>query len=155
VPEASVKIKWPNDLLLNQRKIAGILIEHSVMNTKLGWCIAGIGLNVNQERFDETLPQATSIHAWLGHAIERNNLLKNIIHQIHYQFSVLQNDAGSSLNQLYLERLFQLNQTAMYRQNGELFEATITKIDEYGRLVLKKNGRDEVYCDVKEIEFVY
>lgn len=155
MPDASIWIKWPNDLLVNRKKIAGILIENSIMNSKLGWSIAGIGLNVNQEMFGENLPLATSIHAHLQRTTERNLLLTNIINQIQDQFTTLKGDNGLSLHALYMKRLFQLNQQAQYRQNGTTFTATISRIDEYGRLVLLKNGQEEVFCDVKEIEFLY
>jgi BirA family biotin operon repressor/biotin-[acetyl-CoA-carboxylase] ligase len=155
LPQATINIKWPNDLLVNRKKIAGILIENSVLNSKLGWSIAGIGLNVNQEKFGDNLPLATSLLAILGRETERTVLLTNIVNQIQHQFTVIQRDEGFLLNTLYMERLFQLKQQAQYRHNGELFTATITKIDNYGRLVLMKNDHEEVFCDVKEIEFVY
>lgn len=155
MPDASISIKWPNDLLINQKKVAGILIENSVMSSKLVWSIAGIGLNVNQELFGDDLPLATSIHNYLGHPIDRNSLLINIINQINYQFDIVRNDAGVCLNRLYMQRLYQLNQAALYKQNGKIFTATINRIDEYGRLVLIKNGNEQVFCDVKEIEFIF
>ena len=47
-----IKIKWPNDILVNKQKIAGILIENNISNTQLSWSVVGVGFNVNQTIFD-------------------------------------------------------------------------------------------------------
>ena len=60
IPQNEVKIKWPNDILVGEKKIAGILIENSVRGMRLDNGIVGIGLNVNQTEFDSSL-NATSI----------------------------------------------------------------------------------------------
>lgn len=55
------RIKWPNDIYVSDKKICGILIEHSVMGASLVHSIIGVGLNVNQTVFDESLPNPTSM----------------------------------------------------------------------------------------------
>src|ERR1043165_9220886 len=53
VGQFDIKIKWPNDILVNSKKIAGVLIENSILNEHLQWSVIGIGINVNQDNFGE------------------------------------------------------------------------------------------------------
>lgn len=55
------KIKWPNDIYVNGKKICGLLIEHSVRGGRISWSIIGVGLNVNQTTFPSDIPNPTSI----------------------------------------------------------------------------------------------
>ena len=57
--EASVK--WPNDIIAGDKKICGILIEHSLIGQRISWSIIGVGLNVNQTDFPADLPNPTSM----------------------------------------------------------------------------------------------
>ena len=57
----SARIKWPNDIYVGEKKICGILIEHSIKGIMLSHSIVGIGLNINQRNFDVSLPNPTSI----------------------------------------------------------------------------------------------
>ena len=59
--EIEAKIKWPNDIYVGDKKICGILIEHSVLGKWLTSSIIGIGLNINQRNFDVSLPNPTSM----------------------------------------------------------------------------------------------
>jgi len=59
---SNVYIKWPNDIYIGDKKIAGILIEHFIRGEFINYTIAGIGLNVNQRIFPSSLPNATSLY---------------------------------------------------------------------------------------------
>jgi BirA family biotin operon repressor/biotin-[acetyl-CoA-carboxylase] ligase len=78
----SPQIKWPNDVLLNGKKVAGILVESSWMGESLEALILGMGANVQKESVptsDNLLFPATSIETELGHPIERDSLLREIL----------------------------------------------------------------------------
>lgn len=64
--EVEAKIKWPNDIYVGEKKICGILIEHSVCGKWLSSSIIGIGLNINQRNFNVSLPNPTSLALCLG-----------------------------------------------------------------------------------------
>ena len=68
------KIKWPNDIYVGNRKICGILIEHSLRADRISWSIIGIGLNVNQTIFPDDLPNPTSM-ALEGHPADIESIL--------------------------------------------------------------------------------
>jgi BirA family transcriptional regulator, biotin operon repressor / biotin---[acetyl-CoA-carboxylase] ligase len=63
----NVKIKWPNDIYIGKKKIAGILLENVIKGTKISNTIVGIGLNINQKIFPEALPFASSLSLETGY----------------------------------------------------------------------------------------
>ena len=71
LPGEELGIKWPNDIYIGDRKVTGILIENDLMGPYLSRSIIGIGLNVNQTRFDPALPNPTSLAAEAGHPFDR------------------------------------------------------------------------------------
>ncbi len=76
------QIKWPNDVLLNGRKVAGILVETTWMGEELEALVLGLGVNVHSPSVppaDQVSFPATSIETELGHPVERANLLKDIL----------------------------------------------------------------------------
>src|SRR5690349_7854438 len=73
--QATVKIKWPNDMVVNDKKICGILIENQIQGQNIQNSIVGIGLNVNQENF--SIPTATSMKV-LG----KDFTLENVLHEL-------------------------------------------------------------------------
>ena len=79
LPQNTVHIKWPNDILIERRKVAGILIENNFIGNKLNWSIAGIGLNVNQKFEHLTEINASSLSEITGNTIEREHILKLIL----------------------------------------------------------------------------
>jgi BirA family biotin operon repressor/biotin-[acetyl-CoA-carboxylase] ligase len=83
-------IKWPNDLLVNEKKICGILTEISAEMDKLDFAVVGIGLNANMD-VSEFLPQwmATSLSCELGHDVSRDELVKRLIEEIDSIFEKL------------------------------------------------------------------
>ena len=60
--QEEITVKWPNDIYAGNRKIAGILIEHSIRGNRIAKSIAGIGLNVNQRLFRSDAPNPVSMH---------------------------------------------------------------------------------------------
>ena len=59
-------VKWPNDIYVGDRKISGILIEHSIMGRYVGGSLCGIGVNINQERFLSDAPNPVSLFQLIG-----------------------------------------------------------------------------------------
>ena len=92
--------KWPNDLLLNQKKCCGILLESSLTQASIHYAIVGIGLNVNQTHFEKELePRASSLKLASGNEIDRTTLLKNIFeHFDRYYTTVHNNNWNDVLN---------------------------------------------------------
>ena len=76
------QIKWPNDILVNKKKIAGILIENKIQGRMLHSSIVGVGLNVNQSDFPDQLINPTSMKLLLKDSIDINQVLETLIVQL-------------------------------------------------------------------------
>jgi len=82
VPELSIGIKWPNDLLVGGRKISGILLESAAEDERLRYVVAGLGISVNLEEKDypdELLPKAISLKMASGRELNRSDLIASIL----------------------------------------------------------------------------
>ncbi len=149
LPEESLFIKWPNDIYFNDKKIAGILIKNEIKGMMMGTSIIGIGLNVNQESFDENLPNPISMKMITGKDYDLESILNDICFELKVNAHSSQLTAHS-----YINKLYRFQQWALYQHEGCLKEMMIVGYDQFGRLVLKEKNDREVVCDLKEISFV-
>ena len=72
-------VKWPNDIMAEKNKLAGILIENVLSGQFIKYSVIGIGLNVNQVKFSNDIGNATSLKKMSGHLIDKDALLVDII----------------------------------------------------------------------------
>jgi BirA family biotin operon repressor/biotin-[acetyl-CoA-carboxylase] ligase len=98
---SKVKIKKPNDIWVDAQKIAGILIEHHIHGEKLNYTIAGVGININQTCFDETIPNPTSLKILTGKEFDRSILFEEIVQCGKGYYHKLQNGAFTELENEY------------------------------------------------------
>lgn len=149
-----IKIKWPNDIYYNDKKLAGILIENSVKGSVIEKSIAGIGLNVNQEIFVSDAPNPVS----LKQITKKNYLIEQEIIKLrnNIQFFYEKLKAGNikSIDKEYLKCLYQFGEYKKYKSGDKIFEGKITGVNEFGHLqMLTKEGEKKEF-DLKEIEFI-
>ena len=156
LPEESLFIKWPNDIYFNNKKIAGILIKNEIKGMMLGTSIVGIGLNVNQESFDENLPNPISMKMITGEDFDLESLLNDICYELGtMSYEQYRNAHSSQLTaHSYIKYLYRYKQWASYEHEGSVKEMMIIGYDQFGRLILKEKNDREVVCDLKEIVFV-
>lgn len=131
-------IKWPNDIIVNDKKIAGILVE-SIYSNKLEALVAGIGININQVQFSNDLKnKATSLFIETNTEYNKNIILDEFIKE----FDLLYNDFIIGNNQfvnICKEHNYLLNKEINY--NGSI--AKIVDISEEGKLIIDVNGKQE------------
>lgn len=153
VPE--VKVKWPNDIYVGNRKIAGILIEHSVVGDRISRTIAGIGLNINQKEFPAPLPNPTSVFLETGVRHDVSALTAEFVALCAAEYGRLCEANAEELRSEYLGCLYQRDEFRSYLIGSERVTARIDGVDAYGRLLLsEKNGR-KWCCGMKEVAFVH
>ena len=150
----NVKIKWPNDIYINDKKIAGILIENTIMGANLSSSIVGVGININQTEFLEQTPNPVSLK--LINSLEYNlkELQTELLSKIDYWHKMLTMRDFSKINDFYLDNLYKYNQWHKFRIKDKEFRAKIIDILESGELVIvNKDNKQSTYY-FKEIEFV-
>lgn len=147
----ALKIKWPNDLLYHHQKLGGILIENSLRGSRIEQSIVGIGVNVNQERFQ--FPRACSLKQLTGKNFELDNLVLEISKNIERYYLLLRQNRLEVIKSHYLANLYKFGQKHFYKTDIR-FEAKIVDVDSLGRLVLERNHQRQVY-NFKEVAFCF
>jgi BirA family biotin operon repressor/biotin-[acetyl-CoA-carboxylase] ligase len=144
------EIKWPNDILVKDKKICGVLIENQFSGLKIKSSIIGIGLNVNQEKFD--LHKVTSLKFELGMEQERMLILGLLINCFNQNLEFLFNNTDY-IEDKYIKNLYRINvPSSFYNEELGNFHGVITGVDPNGKLVISIEGHS--YCfDVKEVKF--
>lgn len=144
------KIKWPNDIYIRNKKIAGILIENRIRGTRLKDSIVGIGLNVNQSDFFD-VNHATSLFIHTGKEYDLEQVLLNLSRCLERRY--LQLKAHENLDEDYFENLFRFNEEGWFSANGKNFKGKIIGVDENGRLLINSDQKITVF-NIKEVSFI-
>ena len=147
-----VTIKWPNDIMSHNKKICGILIENSVKNGSIKYSIIGVGLNVNQLVFPNSIPNATSLKKELKHSFNRNLLLEKLISSIQKQVALLYETSFLALKNTYESVLYKKKKPTMFKNlAGITFLGRITGVTSAGLLLIElPDGTTKTFA-VKEI----
>ena len=148
---SEVKIKWPNDILVANKKICGILIENSLSVDTIQHAIIGIGLNVNQNSFFINGP--TSMKLIAEHDFDLARELNLLLEKLEGYYLQLRSGKKELLKHEYLNHLYWIGERHEFRSKEEQFIGVITGIDENGRLTILREG-NEISVDLKEISFV-
>jgi BirA family biotin operon repressor/biotin-[acetyl-CoA-carboxylase] ligase len=150
-----LKIKWPNDIYVGEKKIAGILIENEILGDSLQTSIVGIGLNINQLNFNSNIPNPTSLALISGKEFDIYQLLIQLLQFIEIRIINLYNNDIEFINIDYLKNLlyYSIYNTYIYQQQE--IQAMIIAVSEYGELMLKKSNDEIILCSFKEIEFLH
>ena len=149
-----IKIKWPNDILVNDRKIAGILIENMLRGNFLQSSVIGAGININQQSFNNVDKKVTS----LGILLQKDFDLKEMLHIFCKHFEALylslKQNRFDKISQTYFQHLYKFNEWAVYQSKNQKFTAKIIKVEESGLLVLTTEQNEEVKFNFKEIQLI-
>jgi BirA family biotin operon repressor/biotin-[acetyl-CoA-carboxylase] ligase len=130
----SCSVKWPNDIYAGHDKIAGILIENSVTGERILSSVAGIGLNINQEKFSSDIPNATSLKLLTGKNYDLERCLKELTLCLDYRYKQLIAGEREKLMKEYISSLFLLNEFHTFKTGtGDLY-CRIKSVTGSGRL---------------------
>ncbi|HEY9117274.1 MAG TPA: biotin--[acetyl-CoA-carboxylase] ligase [Roseivirga sp.] len=145
------QVKWPNDVLVNERKVCGILIENIIKASQLDYSIIGIGLNINQRSFSS--PRATSLVNEVGLDLDLQFLFESVLLHFETLYLRLKSGYGELLKENYLQNLIGFRMSRRYRAEYE-FTGEILDVLESGKLMVRTNRGIELF-DFKEIEFIW
>jgi len=133
------ELKWPNDVLINGNKIAGILTETSVQGKKIERAVIGIGLNVNQTNFQgEFNYPPSSLKIKLKYEIDREILLAEILNLFEEEFIRLQKSPATILDE-WRGKCRMIGDRITIVQDEKTKKGIFHDIDENGFLILKQN----------------
>lgn len=146
-----VLIKWPNDMLVEGRKICGILIENQLAGAGISCSVCGIGFNVNQSDFSNLL--ATSLLKETNRPFDLQMILDELMGNLEARYLQLRQGKYEQLKAEYLAKLFRRGEEHLYASEGREFKGEIIGIDEVGRLAVKVDSKIE-YFEVKQIRYL-
>lgn len=149
-----IKIKWPNDIIVNKQKIAGILIENNVSQAQLSWTVIGVGINVNQTIFDEQF-NATSLKALLNRDIKVESVLALFCKRFEKHYLLLKSGRFDQIRANYLKHFFRLNNWMDFEINGEIKTMFVQGMSDDGLLWLTDSNQRAHYFDVKQVKWLY
>lgn len=152
-------IKWPNDIYYGDRKVCGMLIEHSIMGASINHSILGVGINVNQTEFKSDAPNPMSLAQIMGREISVDEVLRSVCEEIERRCK-FENYSDADFSELHDEFLSKLyRRDGKYHDfslpTGEVFAAKIADVKPTGMLVLEKQADDvQQWFAFKEVAFV-
>jgi BirA family transcriptional regulator, biotin operon repressor / biotin---[acetyl-CoA-carboxylase] ligase len=149
-----VSIKWPNDVYVGDRKIAGILIENAIMGNTLAHSVAGIGLNVNQLTFSHLLPNPVSLIQVTKQVCQLNDLILSILNSIDGYYGMLRSGNFAEIDSAYEKKMYRRGSQAAYSDSKGKFTAILLGVHTDGRLMLKTDEGETRLYHFKEVEFV-
>lgn len=149
--ELDAVIKWPNDILVNEQKLGGVLIECSIRGADIESVVVGMGINVNQQSFSGEL-NATSLRLLTGDVVDLKDLLNEMLHRLEKAYGLI--DRRDELTRKYLDGLYGVNEDLYYREEDEVYQARISGIGPHGELQLQKSNGERVSRVFKQVELL-
>lgn len=130
-----MKIKWPNDLYAGDKKLGGLLIQNSIVNKEIAYCIIGVGVNINEMDFPSSLPNPVSLLGLTGKEWDLIELIKGITNQL--CFGTEEIIHGIHLEDQYNKHLFKYQQSCSFiTKDGVVVTGKINGVDDKGFLHL-------------------
>ena len=149
------KIKWTNDIYVGDKKLVGILIEHSLAPGSLRRTVVGVGINVNQTEFDAALPNPVSMAQLLGKELDAEVVLKCFLNHLQRNYELLRSGGKAELHDRYNSLLYRKNEYHTYAlPSGEKFSAKIIGTAPSGALRLENESGESKDYLFKEVEFI-
>ncbi|MDD2474690.1 MAG: biotin--[acetyl-CoA-carboxylase] ligase [Dysgonamonadaceae bacterium] len=151
----NVTIKWPNDIYWNDKKVAGILIENSLIGRQIDYCIIGVGLNVNENNFPSALLNPISMKQVTGKEYDRQELLETFNRELFLLYRELQIGNKNNIESEYMQHLYRKDGTHSFEDKGGLFHGRIKDVISSGHLIIEALPEEEerIYA-FKEVSFI-
>lgn len=146
-------IKWPNDILVADKKIAGILIENVLQQTKIKYSIAGIGININQTAF-KNLSHATSVKLLSNQELKPIEVIDLLCKLLEKYYILLVKKHFDKIIELYNSKLYAKNQKRTFNVGSTQVTGIIMGVAKTGRLFVMINDEVKSFAN-KEITLQY
>ena len=147
------RIKWPNDILVSDRKIAGILIENTLRGPVVTESIIGIGFNLNQIMFDAAAGRACSAVQVTGRVFDYETSIGLFVDALHARVGTL---SGVNNGNEYLSNMYNYGQVQQFTDaSGKRFAGVIAGVDANGCLLVNMPDGIKKAFAFKEIAFIF
>lgn len=147
------QIKWPNDIIVNNKKMGGVLIENG-LNQGLKYSVIGIGLNINQIQF-ENLPKATSLKLETGVHNIIDEIRYPIISSIQKNMKLIENQHFKEIDNYYKKQLYRCDLITSFKFDNEIQSGIIRDTNSDGELCVEMMNGIIRNFKLKEIELLY
>lgn len=151
IPEKVVRVKWPNDILIENKKVCGVLIENQLSGHRIQYSVVGIGLNVNQTHFE--FDRASSLSVLSGSEFKLAEVLEGLLQHIEARYLMLRNNQIEKLYTDYLIAMYWIGERHIFSDAKSQFEGVIIGTDEIGRLRIRVENDVRVFS-VKEVNYL-
>lgn len=132
-----------------------MLLENDLTGIQINRCIAGIGININQEEFHSPAPNPVSLRQITGKKEDLSDVLKQVMERIGVYYELLKNGKGEWITVRYQRSLFRNTGFHDFQDQQGIFTAMVTGIEPGGRLILTDDtGRERRYA-FKEVSYLY
>ena len=148
------KIKWPNDIYVNNDKIAGILIENSIMENAIVNSVAGIGLNINQREFLTSAPNPVSMSLLTDREYDLEICLRQLCSAIDKRYFQLVSGNQTEMRSNYISQLFRHNEWSDFRDKAGTFTGRILSVRDDGALKIERKDGDILHYSFREVDFI-
>lgn len=135
-------IKWPNDLLIDGRKVCGILLESAVEDQRTRYCIAGIGIDVNLDATDypvELQNIATSLKEATGAHVDRTALIAAVMEELENLYTLYGEEGFKSIGVMWEALSAIVGRRVSVKDNGQAIEGTVEGLDASGALLVRRS----------------
>lgn len=147
-------VKWPNDIYHADGKVSGTLIETTLTGRDIRDCIFGVGINVNQQRFQSDAPNPVSICHIVGHSVSREEVVGRTIQAFDAYLSMAEDGQGEEISRRYHAHLYRRTGLHRYADAAGEFLAKTIGVEPDGHLILRdEDGHDRRYA-FKEVKYI-
>jgi len=152
--DRNIKVKWPNDIYVKDKKIAGTLIQNTLTANKFQSSVVGIGININQLAFLSDAPNPTSFKIETGKTYDLDEMVKDLCWSIEKRYLQLRSHQNQIIQQDYLNNLYRFMEDGLFqRPEGTIFNGKIVGVTEQGKLRLVHNKGEENF-EIKGVKFL-
>jgi len=153
LPNENISIKWPNDIYVGNKKIAGILIENTLFADKIKHSIIGIGININQKVFISDAPNPISLSIISNKNFDIDIILNQFIKEFEKFYYKLGNRNFDAIKDEYLNFLYQKDMNCKYLIQDTEINGIIRGVDRFGFLLMEMDNKLRTF-DIKEVKYI-
>lgn len=145
-------IKWPNDIIINNKKVCGILLESKIYSSNLSSIILGIGINVNNKYFDKSIEsKATSIFLETGKNIEFKEIVSSVLNYFSFYYNNFLISGRNRIKEEYVNLCASLNRNVSIIKENSIIDAFSVDVDSFGNLVVITENKEKLKINSGEV----